>query len=97
MRVLCAAIPNRDTSESPTTATLTKLFSEYESIRLPRTATLVRGARTRGERRVTMDEESSRKRDEIIKAEFGGTEFDPKRSASYDFIFGGPFHGKSEI
>ncbi|KAH7909957.1 hypothetical protein BJ138DRAFT_1009787 [Hygrophoropsis aurantiaca] len=57
-------------SAVPSTEILDKAFSEYQSIRIPRTSELVKGARKQGEARVVDGLEACRMRDEMLKHAF---------------------------
>ncbi|KAJ7450048.1 hypothetical protein B0H11DRAFT_2078241 [Mycena galericulata] len=66
----------------PSTAELSTIFTEFEAIRLERTAALVRGARKTGERRVVEGEEQVRARNDELCAEWAveGAELERARS-----------------
>lgn len=79
---------------SPSTELLTKVFSEYESIRLPRTSQLVKEARKAGDQRVVEGLDQSIARNEVIRQVWHDEE---KVLRSYDSLLSGPYTGQSEI
>ena len=84
---------NKDPSSPISTETLASIFSEYEHIRINRSAFLVKEAKRQGDLRVVPDEEAGKKRDEFIK------EHNTKQAffEAYHFTANGPFEGNSEI
>ncbi|KAH8119024.1 FAD/NAD-binding domain-containing protein [Phellopilus nigrolimitatus] len=78
---------------APSTAQLAAAFSDYESVRLPRSAALVRRARERGEQRVVDGLETAKKRDEAVRA--SSTEENIWHDT--DEYARGPYEGESEI
>jgi len=91
VRVLVKYNPS---AENPSTATLEQAFSEYEAIRLPRSAGLVKGARQQGQIRVVHGMEAAIKRNEFVRNMWKD---DSKVVATYSELFNHPFAGKSEI
>jgi len=81
-------------ASSPATELLSTIFNEYESIRIPRTAELVRTARKQGEIRVVDGIDACLKRNEIIRKNFGD---DEKVLDASEYLLSGPYKGKSEI
>lgn len=78
----------------PSTEVLTKIFSEYECIRLPRTSQLVKEARKAGETRVVEGLDQCVARNEGIKQFWHDKE---KVLQSYNSMLSGPYIGQSEI
>ncbi|KAI5118837.1 hypothetical protein M0805_006157 [Coniferiporia weirii] len=91
VRALVAHHP--DLASTPSTAQLTAAFADYESVRIPRSAMLVRKARARGEQRVVSDLEAARRRDEAMRALVGQETV----WAEMDELARGPYEGESEI
>ena len=58
----------------PSPTTLSTVFTEFERLRMPRTAALVRKARAAGELRVVSGAEACRARDETVRAMWRGKE-----------------------
>jgi hypothetical protein len=83
-------------SVPPTNEQLTAAFTAYESIRLPRSAGIVRGARERGLLRVVANEEAARVRDEMLRQSFL-PEHAADKLAEYDDVGKYPFDGESEL
>lgn len=71
----------------PSTELLSRVFAEYQDLRLLRTSELVRGARRQGELRVVEGIDACRARDEAIRA---GFDDDAATRASYELL-SGPF------
>lgn len=65
--IQCLKKHNLDAT-APSTALLTTVFAEYESVRLPRSALLVKAANDRGHMRVVSTEAAALERDEKVKA-----------------------------
>ncbi|KAI0645467.1 FAD/NAD-P-binding domain-containing protein [Trametes meyenii] len=81
---------------SPPTELLSKVFSEYESLRIERTSALVKRARKQGEIRVVNGVEESKKRNNILREETG--QRDAFSGPAYDEILKFPFEiGHSEV
>jgi len=78
----------------PSTELLSTIFSEYEGIRITRTAELVRGARKQGEVRTVVGVEACLARNEVVRKMW---QDDEKRFDAADYLLSGPFKGKSEI
>jgi len=78
----------------PSTELLSTVFTDYEGIRIPRTADLVRGARKQGELRVVDGVDPCLARNKIIKQMWGN---DEKVLDASEYVLSGPFKGKSEI
>lgn len=86
---------NPDSSTSPSTATLETAFAEYEKVRLPRTALLVKGAHAQGQMRVVADPEAARERDAFLKQAYANED---EAIKGYDNTWSGPYvFGQSEI
>jgi len=81
-------------ASQPPTELLSTIFSEYEGIRIPRTAELVRGARKQGEVRTVVGVEACLARNEMVRKMWQDVE---KRWDAADYLLSGPFKGKSEI
>ncbi|KAA1472789.1 FAD/NAD(P)-binding domain-containing protein [Dentipellis sp. KUC8613] len=58
----------------PSLATLEKIFTKFERVRIPRSAELVKGAREMGERRVVSGLENCLKRNDVVREEFSNQE-----------------------
>ena len=84
---------NKNPSTPISTETLASIFSEYEQIRINRSAFLVKEAKRQGDLRVVPNEEEGKMRDEVIK------EHNAKQAflEAYHFTANGPFEGNSEI
>ena len=54
-------------AENPSTATLESVFSELESVRLPRSSAMVKGARAQGEKRVVSGVEACIERNNYFR------------------------------
>jgi len=78
----------------PSTELLSTIFTEYEAIRIPRTAELVKGARKQGEVRVVDGVDACLARNEIIRKNW---EDDEKALGLFEYVLNGPFKGESEI
>lgn len=93
MRALLAHHPSA--SSAPSTSELTAAFADYENIRLPRSAELVRRARARGEQRVAggTGPKDVEKREEAWKEAWN----EENIWKEFDTYAKGPFEGKSEI
>jgi len=78
----------------PSTELLYTIFSEYEGIRIPRTAELVKGARKQGEVRVVDGVEACLARNETVRKFW---EDEDKVLDATEYLLSGPFKGKSEI
>jgi len=71
----------------PSTELLSQVFTDYQDLRLPRTAELVRGARRQGETRVVEGIDACKARDEAIRA---GIDDEAAKRAFYELL-SGPF------
>ncbi|KAI0675067.1 FAD/NAD-P-binding domain-containing protein [Trametes maxima] len=86
---------NPDAS-APPTELLSKVFGEYESLRIERTSALVKRARKQGEVRVVNGIEESKKRNDVLRAETG--QRDAFSGPAYDEIAKFPFEiGHGEV
>ncbi|KIJ67862.1 hypothetical protein HYDPIDRAFT_107388 [Hydnomerulius pinastri MD-312] len=79
-------------ASDPSNETLVQVFQEYQNLRLPRTAELVKGARRQGETRVVSGIEACKRRDEMVKAGFG----DENLKKAHGELLSGPFR-ESEL
>lgn len=82
------------TASPPPTSKLVEIFKEYEGLRIPRTATLVQGARQMGELRVVSGVDECLLRNEIVKKMYAD-EAEVIEAAA--FILDAPFTGAPEI
>jgi len=80
--------------KAPSTEVLSKIFAEFDSIRIPRTSSLVEGARKMGESRVVNGIEEGKARNAATR-EFWKDE--TMAIPSYELMLNGPFTGQSEI
>lgn len=74
----------------PSTELLSKVFTDYQDLRLPRTSELVRRARRQGEIRVVEGTDACRARDEAIQARFN----DEAERRAHDELLSEPFKFK---
>jgi len=81
-------------ASAPSTELLSTIFSEYEGVRIPRTAELVKGARRQGEVRVVDGVDACLARNEIVRKNW---EDDEKVLDLSEYVLSGPFKGESEI
>ena len=91
--IRCLVKYNTDPLSPISTETLHTIFSEYEDIRLNRSAFLVKRAKHQGDLRVVPNEEEGKKRDLLIK----NNSTDEAFFEQYHFTAKGPFEGQSEI
>ncbi|KAF5370787.1 hypothetical protein D9758_002108 [Tetrapyrgos nigripes] len=79
---------------SPSTETLEAIFQEYERIRIPRSAALVKGARRMGESRVVIGHEASIQRNAQLRDYYKehGLPWE-----GFSVLTKGPYEGESEI
>ncbi len=95
-------VQHNPSAASPSTATLSTVFTELEQLRIPRTSTLVYKARAAGELRVVSGTEACTMRDETVQEMWKGKErvrgdADAVKMLYAD-LFSFPFEaGKSEI
>ncbi|KIK68856.1 hypothetical protein GYMLUDRAFT_34848 [Collybiopsis luxurians FD-317 M1] len=95
VRVLIKFNPS---AQNPSTETLSNAFKEYESVRIPRTSVLVKGAREMGEKtRVVSGMEACIARNNKIRDDMEATRSSGKLSLRYSEARIGPFEGQSEI
>jgi salicylate hydroxylase len=73
---------------------LSTVFGEYESIRIPRTTELVKGARKHGEARTVDGVEVCLARNETVRRLWAN---DEKVLDGTEYLVSGPFKGESEI
>lgn len=78
----------------PSTELLSNVFRDYEGIRIPRTAELVKGARKQGEVRVVDGVEACLARNEVVRKIW---EEDEQVLNALDYLLSGPFRGESGI
>ena len=87
-------IKHNPKASPPSTELLSTIFSEYEGIRIPRTAELVKGARKQGEVRVVDGVEACLARNEMVRKMW---QDDEELLEASDYLLSGPFQGNSEI
>ncbi|EMD37072.1 hypothetical protein CERSUDRAFT_155529 [Gelatoporia subvermispora B] len=87
-------VKHNPSAAGPSTDVLQAVFSEYETIRIPRTSALVQGARKRGDDRVLQGAEERKKRNELIKEHWND---ESTIAEPYRQLFTQPFVGESEI
>lgn len=78
----------------PSTELLSTIFKEWEGIRIPRTAALVKGARQTGEGRVVDGVQACLARNQTVRDIWAD---DEKLLDASEYLLGAPFKGKGEI
>jgi salicylate hydroxylase len=87
-------LKHNPSSASPSTETLSAIFTEYETLRIPRTSALVAAARKQGEIRVVEDLEAAKERDQMLKNPLTAEE----KAVRFQGFINQPFpEGQSEI
>ncbi|KIM92045.1 hypothetical protein PILCRDRAFT_810062 [Piloderma croceum F 1598] len=87
-------VRHNPTASSPSTELLSTIFSEYESIRLPKAAALVQGAKKMGESRIVGGVEMCLARNMTVRKNW---EDDENVLNTMSPSLSGPFEGESEI
>lgn len=81
-------------SDSPSSAVLEDIFTQYERVRIPRTAALVKGARKMGETRTVQGVDACKKRNAAIREMWSDK---ASIEETYHNLLNAPFTGESEI
>jgi salicylate hydroxylase len=90
-------VKHNPSASTPSTELLKVVFDEYEGVRLPRSAELVRKAREHGEFRVVHGIEPCKARNDAVRKNWkDGREEREAQVKSYSGTLNGPFQGESE-